>query len=152
MRVAISHCCYYRKSFLELNSKSPSNMSSFGAFIISNWQVPPQRELLLIDCYWEYECEWSTELFSSLKVVLVITIECSVCTLYCCVLERHVTKALHLLLCEWNKPAVRHTTQALHLLWLMKQWKWNKWCLLSGVSALSTVTCWRDMLWGNCVC
>ena len=144
VRAAIKHYCYYQKSFRNWIQKLPLYTSSFGALIISNQQAPPQRELLLIDCYWEYECEWSTESFSWLKVeqtVLVITIKWSVYTYYCHVLERYAAQALHLLPwlneTEWNKQCLfmlllsgvpaycclleRHTTQVLqHLLWLIE--------------------------------
>ena len=114
--------------------KFPLYMSSFGA-LISNQQVPPQRELLLIDCYWEHKCEWSAESFSSLKVeqikqhlLLLLSTE------YCCVLETRNTSTA--------STAVTH-------------WKWNKQYLLlilSGVSALSIITmCWRHTQHKHCI-
>jgi len=56
-------------------------MSSFGALIISNWQAPPQRELLIAtesmgeNGQLSHFPHWNWK-----KTVFVITIEWSVCS------------------------------------------------------------------------
>jgi len=148
--------------------------SLFRALIISNRQASPQRELLPIDCYWEYECEWSIESFSSLKVcyyywvLSIVTCwrdtqhkHCIYCRdslklsgtnsayLYSYQLSGVSAYCGYCCLLEW------HTTQVLwHLLWLIES-QWNNQCLLlllNGVSALSIIaTCWRDTNHRHCI-
>jgi len=117
-------------------------MSSFGALIVSNRLAPPQRELLLIHCYWEYECKWSIESISSLKVEHLLLLYWVLGIVAC---WRDMLRLLPWLIeTEWKQMFIliewmsayclmllRHTTQVLHL------WKWNKQCLLLLLSAVS---------------
>ena len=68
MRAAIKHCCYYWKSFLELNSKTPAlHVIIWSAYNPINKRH--QRELRIATE--SGECMWSTESFSSLKVCYI---------------------------------------------------------------------------------
>jgi len=90
--------------------------SSYG---VSNQQEPPQRELLR---YWEYQCKWSTESFSSWNKQYLLLLLSGMSTLNIIVCWRD-TQHKHCLYCHdslnWVEQTVRHTTQVLHLLWLI---------------------------------
>ena len=101
VRAAIKHCCYYRKSFLKLNSKTAVCMSSFGVLIISNLRAPPQIELLLIESRSLSLSIYGTFLLSSEQlgvvllcniIVLVLCVALSFCT--SCVICMHLLHAL----------------------------------------------------------
>jgi len=58
-----------------------------------------------------------------------------------------------LLLIEWSVCILPHVGETYNTTtaFTITHWKWNKQCLLSGVSALSIVACWRDTQHKHCI-
>ena len=107
-------------------------MPSFG---ISNWQEPPQKELQLL--LWV----WASMVHSCLCVI------CMCVLLWLGRMAMPITTKL-------NKKLINQSISASGQLSHFPHWKWNKRCLLlllSGVSTISIVACWRDTKHKHCI-